>query len=301
MKVSVIVATKNRPEELRTLLMPSLLQQSCLPDEVIFVDQSSDESTKKVVEAFAGAVANKKPEFGYFHETHHSGAASARNSAIDKTNADVLVFLDDDVVLEPQFLEELLQVYEQDCKVGGVSGVITNYKPPSLLWRMLRRIFWIGPFHDERQPIYWNADRLRSHPPFPVRKFGSGVMSIKRLALNGDRFDARYKGAGAEDVDLSWRISERHPLVITPRARLAHIKTETARPRAHWLQLDALSSVYLHRRVWRGSLVNWLCLTWLTVGYSILATLMSLHRLSLEPWRALLRGIRLGRELTSTT
>ena len=44
-------------------------------------------------------------------------------------------------------------------------------------------------------------------------------MSVRRSALAGDRFDERYRGAGAEDVELSWRLSERHLLLMTPRAR----------------------------------------------------------------------------------
>jgi GT2 family glycosyltransferase len=293
---SVIVATKNRAKELSTLLLPSLLSQTWLPDEVIFVDQSSDNSTRKVVESFEKRITGEKPHVVYLLETNHTGAASARNSAIARTKADFLIFLDDDVVLEPDFVKELLKVYEQYPAVGGVSGVITNYSPPSLSWRIVMRLFWTGPFHDERQPIYWNADRLRNHEPFPVRKFGSGVMSVRRSAFAGDRFDERYRGAGAEDVELSWRLSERHPLMMTPRARLVHVRTETGRSQAHWLQFDALSSYYLYRRLWSHEIKNRICFGWLNVGYALLVTVSSLRRLSLEPWRAALKGADLGSE-----
>ncbi len=302
MLCSVIVATKNRSKELGTFLMPTLLAQTRPPDQVVFVDQSSDDSTRKVVESFAKSVANgggSKPQFIYLYETHHKGAASARNSAIDRADTDILVFLDDDVVLEPDFLKELLAVYEQFPEVGGVSGVVTNYVRPSLASRIMRRLFWIGPFHDERQPIYWSADRLRNHEPFHVRKFGSGVMSVKRSALNGDRFDDRYRGAGAEDVDLSWRLSARHPLLMTPQARLVHVRTETGRLQEHWLRDDALASYYLYRRIWNTGLAGRLCFAWLNVGYVLLALGASLRRLSLEPWRALLRGRKLGIEHSS--
>ena len=139
---------------------------------------------------------------------------------MNRTKADILIFLDDDVILEPDFIKELLKVYVQHPAVGGVSGVITNYPAPSLFRRIVRRLFWIGPFNDERQPIYWNADRLRNHEPFPVRRFGSGVMSVRSSAFAGDRFDERQR-LTAEDVELSWRLSERHPLLMTPRAALS--------------------------------------------------------------------------------
>jgi GT2 family glycosyltransferase len=299
LRFSIIVATKNRSKELSALLIPTLLSQTCPPDQIVFVDQSSDDSTRKVVEAFANGVAGKsgpRPQFLYVHETSHIGAASARNSGIERSEGDILVFLDDDVSLEPNFLQELLAVYQQHPDVGGVAGVITNYPHPSLLRRIVRRLFWTGPFHDERQPIYWSADRLRNHKPIRVRKFGSGVMSVKRLVLNGDRFDNRYRGAGAEDIDLSWRLSERHPLVITPRARLVHARTETGRPHEHWLAYDGFCDHYLYLRIWNFGVVNRICFAWLNFGYALLATLGSLRRASLEPWHALVRGIRRGRE-----
>ena len=101
MTSSVIVATKNRAKELSTLLMPSLLSQISPPGEVIFLDQSSDNGTKKLVESFEKRITGEKPRFLYLHETNHNGAASARNSAMDRTKADILIFLDDDVAVEP--------------------------------------------------------------------------------------------------------------------------------------------------------------------------------------------------------
>jgi len=299
MKVSVIVATKNRPKELATLLLPTLLSQTRPADQLIFVDQSSDEATKNVVEAFAARVDSQKipkTEFLYLYETNHIGAASARNSGIEKASGDVLLFLDDDVVLEPDFMQELLAIYERFPETGGVSGVITNYGRPSLPARIMTRLFWVGPFHDERQPIYWNADQLRDHEPFRVRRFGAGLMSVKRAVLDCDRFDNHYRGAGAEDVELSWRLSERGPLLMTPKARLEHVRTVTGRPKEHWLGSDALQTHYLYGRIWNRGFTNRLCFAWLNLGYAVLATLASLRHFSIEPWRSVLRGRKSGRE-----
>jgi GT2 family glycosyltransferase len=300
MTCSIIVATKNRPKELSTLLMPTLLAQTRAPEQIIIVDQSSGDSTKKVIESCEESIGNGRsstPQILYLYETHHRGAASARNSAIERAETDILVFLDDDVLLDPDFLQELLAVYEQYPNAGGVSGVVTNYSRPSFPLRTMRRLFWIGPFHDERQPIYWNAESLRAHKPFRVRKFGGGVMSVKRTALNGDRFDDCYRGAGAEDVDLSWRLSERHLLLITPRARLVHVRTDTGRAQDHWLRYDALSNYYLYRRLWSTTVWNGACFAWLNLGYAVLATVASLRRFSLDPWRALHAGVRDARAI----
>lgn len=298
MTSSVIIPTRNRTEDLSRTL-PTLLEQTQLPDEIIIVDQSPDDSTKKVVQRFENEVitaGRATPKFIYLYDPSLGGAGAARNVAIDHARGDILVFLDDDVLLEPDFLQELIAVYKEDSGLGGVSGVITNYPMPSFRQRFLFRLFRTGPFHDERQSIYWSCDQLRHSRPFPVRKFGAGVMSVKRQALDRLRFDALYKGAGSEDIDLSWRISERWPLVMTPRARLFHIRTDLGRPRDHWLTYEIKGNYYLYYRLWQTGIKNRLCFAWLNVGYVLIASLGSLKRGSLGPWRAFIEGIRSGHE-----
>lgn len=298
MTSSVIIPTRNRATDLgRTL--PTVLEQTHLPDEIIIVDQSSDDSTKWVVQDFAAKLAalnRAAPKFVYLYEPSVVGAGGARNLAIAQAKGEILVFLDDDVLLEPSFLKEMLLVYEQNPNVGGVSGVITNYPCPLLPRRLMNSIFRIGPFHDERQPIYQDAERLRDAPPFPVRKFGAGVMSVRGSALAGERFDDRYRGAGSEDVDLSWRLSEQWPLVMTTRSRLFHIRTQQGPSRDHWLTYEIKCDYYLFHRRWRKGIKNRLCFAWLNVGYFLLAAFASMKRRSLEPWRALGNGIRSGHE-----
>ena len=117
-------------------------------------------TAQTVVESFEKRIKGEKTRFLYLHETNHSGAASARNSAIDRTKADILIFLDDDVVLEPDFVGELLNVYEKYPTVGGVSGVITNYSPPSLSWRIVGEALM-----DRAIPRRAPANLLECEPP----------------------------------------------------------------------------------------------------------------------------------------
>jgi GT2 family glycosyltransferase len=294
---SIVIPTKNRAEDLRRTL-PTLLEQTVAPAEIIIVDQSRDDASWEVVkdyEARARVRSSAAPRFIYLHEPEINSAGAARNVAIEKASGDILIFLDDDVLLEANFIEEILAPYAQDANIGGVSGVITNYPQPSLIRRWIARLFWTGPFHDERQEIYWHCDQLREAKPFSVRKFGAGLMSVKRQALGEIRFDDRYRGPG-EDVDVSWRISERSPLVITSRARLVHVRTSAGAPRDHWLTSDSRSSYYLYLRHWNHGLKNRVCFVWLNIGYAAMATFASLRQASLKPWQALVQGIRLGSE-----
>ena len=298
MSLSVIIPTLNRAADLgRTL--STLLAQTIPPEEIVIVDQTQDDSARRVVKQFSVGLtteAKQTPRMIYLYHPGLFGVGAARNIAIEQATGGTLVFLDDDVLLESDFLAELLTVYQQDPHVGGVSGVVTNYPLPSARERFMYRLFRRGPFHDERQPIYWNCEKLRQTGPFPARKFGGGLMSLTREALDGERFDPQYKGAGSEDIDLSWRVSERWPLVITPRARLIHVRTDSGRPRDHWFTYAVKCDYYCYFRLWNNGMKNRLCFVWLNLGYMLLAAASGMKRLSLGPWRAFIEGVKLGRE-----
>lgn len=203
------------------------------------------------------------------------------------------------MVLEKDFLEALLAIYRQHPSVGGVSGIVTNYERPSFRHRLLEQFFCIGPFHDERLPIYWSANQLQGSDPIPIRKVSGCVMSVRRSALGAERFDANYRGAGAEDVHLSWRISELFPILLTPRARLTHLRTQAGPGRQNWFVSAVACQYYLYSRLWRTSVANGLCFAWLNCGFIFVAAASSMRQRSLGPFRALLAGIRQSRELLS--
>ena len=299
--VSVIIPTKNRADDL-ALTIRSLLRQTVLPDEVVIVDQSPDELSKKAVDnEFAAAALRKTPpvRLRYIIDTHISGAADARNRAMDIASGEVWVFLDDDVRLEENFLEEMLAAYARHPEVAGVSGIITNYLPHALIPRLWSWVFVRGPFHDDRQPIYLKAERLRTADVIPVSRFTGAAMSFRASSLQNLRFDPRLTGCSlAEDVDLCMRLRPAK-LVLAPRARVAHERSAAGRPREHWLRAHAQSANYLYARHLRHDLGARLALAWMSAGYGLALAAACVRRGSLEPWRSFINGIQRARTITA--
>jgi len=302
MRVCVIIPTKNRPEELERVVR-SLLAQSQLPESLIIVDQSqSEDGRRRVKTALASSAkhAARTMELCYILDPAIAGAATARNRAMVSARDDIWVFLDDDVVLEPDFIKELLVVYRNFPRAGGVSGVITNYTRPSLAFRIWTGLFMRGPFHDERQSIYWNADRLWNSAPLPVSKFGAGLMSFRADTLRGvffdENLDRNLNGVSdGEDVDFCSRLQPGTVLLIAPRARLQHRHSAVGRLADHWLRRHARGNLFLYRKHWRRKLLNRLSYGWLWLGCSLVAIVASLRRCSLEPWSALRLGLKEAR------
>jgi glycosyltransferase involved in cell wall biosynthesis len=114
-KVSVIIPTYNHKEALRETLQ-SLAQQTypshCF--EVIIVDDGSIDGTQEIA-------AENFPFLLRYIQQNNQGDAAARNVGAQQSQADVLVFLDDDILVEPDYLTCLVQAQavEKDRIVAG--------------------------------------------------------------------------------------------------------------------------------------------------------------------------------------
>lgn len=286
--LTLVIPTKNRPDDLEATI-ESVLSQTALPLKVIVVDQSdSGESQSRVSTLFgrqAGSGASV-PSLLYIRDPTIPGLTAARNRALKEVAEQIVLFLDDDVLLEPRFIEEILAVYEEHPEACGVGGIVTNYTPPPLAFRCWTRLFVLPPFWDDRQPIYWGAGRLGDGRAVRVTRLGGGLMSFRLGSIRGMEFDEGLRGAcDGEDVEFCARFQPGSVLLIAPRARLVHKQTPVSRSAGHWLPRHARTFSYLYRRNWRRRIRYRLAFCWLTVGYGVATAAISLRRASLRPWR----------------
>lgn len=132
MEASIIVCTYNRAESLRETI-GALRAQRCSPAlswEVIIVDNNSSDHTRKLVEE----ARSDWPLLRYEFEGEQ-GLSHARNRGIAVASGTVLLFTDDDVLPEPDWLETTLagmDKYQADA-CGGYIAPIWETPPPAWL------------------------------------------------------------------------------------------------------------------------------------------------------------------------
>lgn len=289
--VSAVVPTKNRPAQLATAVR-SLLAQSVPVDELIVVDQSGDDAGRSLVDALvAETPAGRRPRLDYVLDPAITGAAAARNTGLDRASGDILLCCDDDVVADRQVVERLLAHYEAAPEYAGLAPVITNYPLPGRLQRLHRRVFCRGPFHDERQPVYWRWNR---YPPtrVPVRMFTGAMMSFRRSALGGVRHDARYRGASiGEDIDLCWTLARRGArLAIATDARIVHARAPRPAARPEEAQIAAWG--FLYDKHLPKTLATRLAFAWYVAGILVGAAVVAVRQRTLAPLRSAAAGLR---------
>ncbi len=287
-RLSVIIATMDREEELYRCL-DSLWAQSRLPQELVIVDDGALD-----LEALKLRVP-KGVEFQY-HRKSPPGLSASRNLGARVARGDLLLFLDDDVVLEPLFVEEILKVFGEDKtgRLGGVSGVITNRRPKPKWFRI-----WAWFFLMEKGPpgqlLPWGYFTPVGIPQAvtEVQWIPGGLSCFRAEVLREFRLsDMNQEGRhGLEDVEFGWRVSGRYSLKVTPFARLAHYppRRETARAVKRGMK-QLMGHAYLFCLHGEKSFTNKARFLWATTGLVLgnLGAAMVVPGRKERAWRILL-------------
>lgn len=138
LRLTIAIPTYNRAEYLRQTLAGIARQN--FPRafyEVLVIDNNSRDHTRAVVESFA----QEKPAPRYILETRQ-GANFARNRAIDEAKGEIVIFADDDILVESDWLTELAAPFAADEheKIGAVAGEVVPVFPDGCPP-------WVADFH----------------------------------------------------------------------------------------------------------------------------------------------------------
>ena len=109
-KVSVLIGTYNYAHFLANCL-ESVCGQTRPPEEVIVVDDGSDDGTEDVIRHFSGV---------RYIRQNHEGKAAAFNRAVRESTSDILCHLDADDFWMPEKLELVCRELAQRPAIGGV-------------------------------------------------------------------------------------------------------------------------------------------------------------------------------------
>lgn len=187
-RASVIIATYKRPDLIGGCL-DALDRQSVAPLEVLVIDQSPDDATRRIVTERPMGPAPVR----YFH-SEKAGVSLARNIGIRESKGDVLAITDDDALAEPGWLGALLRAFDETSPRAGLVGgkILPLWEGPRPPWFPSSREYLLPVFD----------------PPGPLAPFPEGSLPMT-VNLAVDRRVIERIGAFNEDVGprTGWRIS----------------------------------------------------------------------------------------------
>ena len=223
--VSIIISTHDRLDRLQTCL-PSLLALHYPRYEVIIVDNapSTNATANFIQQAFSDV-----PEIRYIRE-NRPGLSWGRNCGMMAARGEILAFTDDDVVVDPYWLVELVRAFSLADDVACVTGLGLPLELETATQ------FWFeehGAFNNGfTQRIF---DMMENHPksplhPYTVGRFGAGASMAFKAAFLHDvgGFDpalgAGSPTGGGEDLAMFFQVMTRgYKLVYAPTSLLYHL------------------------------------------------------------------------------
>ncbi|GAA2487765.1 glycosyltransferase family 2 protein [Streptomyces longisporus] len=219
--ISVIVATHNRPKQLRRCLQ-SLLRQDYPEFEIIVVDNAPADGA-------AAALTHGvfREQVGYVSEPV-PGLARAHNRGLARARGSLVAFTDDDTLVDPGWLSALAMTFEQDSRVGCVTGLIVPAELQTPAQIALERQ---GGFAKGYEPRIWSLADPPPDPlfPFTAGHFGSGAnMSFRTDVLRSmGGFDsatgAGTPARGGDDLLAFFEVlTAGHALAYQPGAIVWH-------------------------------------------------------------------------------
>jgi GT2 family glycosyltransferase len=252
--IAVIIATVGRADALRVCL-DSLARQTVLPDDIMVVHSGDDQETRLLCDEDWQSRGLHVEYFAYPHKS----AALQRDFAVRRTRRPLIMFADDDMEFEPQWIESLLRQLILEPGIGATMGRILNQPiAPTPLWRWYRRL--VAPASRALRPgavvgaLVPNGFPEDAALPLPAEWIGGCITLLRReayLSVNG--FAPHFRGSSpGEDVDLGYRISRRWKVFYVPSARCLHHQSPSGRENIARHQYLSMRSRYAFCRVSAG-------------------------------------------------
>jgi len=293
MTCSIVICTMDRPGDL-ICCVKSIMKQTLLPKELIIVDAGVSNNKH----ALDKLTHNRPLQLLYLKS--EASTTKQRNIGVERATGAIILFLDDDTVLENDYIEKMLDIYDakRDDNIGGVEGTIINDIAPDFIGIsifkgcfFLQRSRWTG-----KSKVLPSGNFLLI--PWPknvieVECMAGGCCSYYRDIILRYKFDETLtKYAWKEDQDVAYRVARDYKLYKTPYARLYHNHSAVARNNAREVDYKKIiNNYYIFKKNIPQTLKNKSCFYWSLLGLLLSGVARSVGERNLDYMIGRLNGI----------
>jgi glycosyltransferase involved in cell wall biosynthesis len=227
--VSVIICTKNRQDDL-VKCIDSLTIQTYPIFEIILIN-SGDQKLDNIIYKY-------KNKINFKYNLFKSSLTVARNLGIKESEGDIILFLDDDVILDCEYVYNIVFIFKNyGSTVGAVSGNIVSDKIKSKrfskstgyilnkdLLNIVFKMFFLTAWGNGRfQPSGFPTHPIWKKKVLFIECIQGANMAFRREVLDKFKFDENLQGyCFMEDCDISYRVAQKYKIIYTPYAKLTH-------------------------------------------------------------------------------
>jgi glycosyltransferase involved in cell wall biosynthesis len=230
MKISILVPTIGRPEIIRQTIA-RLAEQTRLPDKILVIAVTPEDAPNVRCENVDTEVI-LAPK-GACHQRNR-GLAQLR----DKT--DLIIFFDDDYIPAEDFLAQSEAIFSADNDLVGATGrlVADGINGPGLT------------YEEGLSLLKKDTARASNNPDRPANALYGCNMVIRAVAAKDLWFDENLPlYAWQEDIDFTYRLAKRGPLLRSDRLKGVHLGVKIARSPGRRLGYSQIANpIYLLRK-----------------------------------------------------
>lgn len=211
LRVSIIIINLNGKHHLEKCL-ESLSKIDYKNHEIILIDNNSNDSSVEFVKKSYPTIIIKKLDRNY-------GFAEPNNVGSKMAKGDLLLFLNNDTIVEPNFLSELVKEIEKDSKIAMCQ---------SLLLKPNGEIDSSGDFIDSHAIPFSSKEKIDEVKEI-LSPRGASMLVRREIFKELEGFDKNFF-VSFEDVDIGWRAWIRgYKVLIVPKSVVIHVGGQTVK------------------------------------------------------------------------
>ncbi|EFK09608.1 glycosyltransferase, group 2 family protein [delta proteobacterium NaphS2] len=199
--ISVIIPVHNGGEKFR-LCLESVQKAITLPAEVIVVADGETDGSWRMAEQLGMRVI-RLPETG--------GPARARNAGARTAKGDILFFVDADVTIPPDALNQINRAFQGDAGLAAVLGSYDDAPYETNFFSQYKNLLhhYVHQTASEQASTFWGA---------------CGAIRAEIFWAVGG-FDETYRRPSIEDIELGYRVRKAgHRIRLLKALQIKHLK-----------------------------------------------------------------------------
>ena len=214
-KVSIIIPNLNGKKFIERCL--NAVMATDYPDfEIIIIDDVSTDGSIEIAEKSYGS----NPRIRIIRNKKTLGAAGTRNVGISASHGDIIVSLDNDGKVFPNWLKELVKVIRSDPNIGAAQSKMISFDGK----RLMCAGEWIIPYLGWPIVVGAHENDISAYDKVTDILASGGAVAFKReVTYKIGHFDSKLLHLQFEDLDFSWRIwIAGYRVVLAPKSVLHH-------------------------------------------------------------------------------
>lgn len=222
MKISIIIPSYGRAKVLDECLNSiNKIKNELNNYEIIVVNNNND----LIIEKETSKVCNKY-DLNIIEITPHKGVGSigARNLGIKKSRGELLIFFDDDTIIQKNYFINLIKIYENE-DVGAVGGAEIKEQKNTIFHKILFGLKKTGD-------ITWSGDMISNFSPnikknLKVKHLHGSNFSIRKNIIDKiGLMDKKMMGHYRDETEFVYRVYKAgYDVIFNPNCKVIHTAT----------------------------------------------------------------------------